>query len=187
MRHGVKRHLRRGCLSSGLGFAKRQRGGACTNLNYLGTFGAVALSSILCRCLLPQTLASETSSVLRFHRPTCFHRVTIIHNVSIVYLSSPKPGRRDPCGRLSCFRFARFQIEGLKSHVQIHSKSIANLHLSQEVHACKNSKPWGPEETSSRKGLSRQAERSRAGGAMRDEPNVCLRSVLILSTCKISN
>ena len=50
------------------------------------------------------------------------------------------------CGQFSQSQFAKFRMEGLRSHVQIHSKSIASQHLSEEFYACKNSKPQGLEE-----------------------------------------
>ena len=39
---------------------------------------------------------------------------------------------------LSKVQVAEFQIEDLKSHVQMHSKSIISQHLVQEMYACNN-------------------------------------------------
>ena len=47
---------------------------------------------------------------------------------------------------ISKIQFAEFQIEGLKSHIQIHSNSAVSQLVSKENYACKNSKPQGLEE-----------------------------------------
>ena len=57
-------------------------------------------------------------------------------------------------GRFSQFQLTKLQSEGLKTHIQIHSKSIGHNHVPQEIYACKNSKPQGLEDSLKRELLT---------------------------------
>ena len=51
---------------------------------------------------------------------------------------APRATRTRTYGRLADVQFATVQIEGLKPHIQIHSKCIVTDILSQEMYACNN-------------------------------------------------
>ena len=55
-------------------------------------------------------------------------------------------GHCDTYSQFSDVEFAEVQIEGLKSQIQIHSKSMANQRVYRETYTGKNSKPQGLEE-----------------------------------------